>query len=76
MNTWPLLNSLGVVGLWSLLGFLVLTRKLVWHTDLQKVEKERDEWRELALRGLGVAEQTTFHAETLVRHIAQEPPPP
>lgn len=61
------LSNLGVVGLWSVLGVLVLTRRLVWHTDLRKMEAERDEWRHIALRGLGLAEQTTAHAEILAR---------
>lgn len=72
MNTWPLLNSLGVVGLWSLFGFLVLTRKLTWHTDLEAMREERDHWRDIALRGLGVAEKSTTHAETLVQQVTPE----
>lgn len=62
-----ILSNLGVVGLWSLIGFLVLTRRLVWHTDLDKMEAERNEWRDMALRGIGLAEKTTTHAEILAR---------
>jgi hypothetical protein len=70
-----LLNGLGVVGLWSVIGALVLTRKLVWHTDLEAVERREKEWRDMALRGLGVAEQATVHAETLVKKTAPETTP-
>lgn len=75
MTAWPLLNSIGVVGLWSILGFLVLTRRLVWHTDLDKIERERDHWRDIALRGLGVAALTTTHAEKLVQRTTEDAPP-
>lgn len=62
----PVLNGIGVVTLWSVIGVLVLTRKLVWHTDLKECKAEAREWKELALRGLVVAETATVHSEVLI----------
>jgi hypothetical protein len=66
------ITSLGVVGLWSFIGLLILTDKLVWHARLTACKKESDQWRDIALRGLGVAEKATVHSELLVRQSQAE----
>lgn len=65
------LNGLGVVGLWSMFGYLILTDKLVHHSRLTEAKKERDHWRDMALRGLGVAEKTTAYAEVATELIVR-----
>ena len=44
---------------------LVLTDRLVWHKRLDKAEIERNYWRDIALKALGVAEGVTTAAEVL-----------
>lgn len=62
-------------GILALVAMLVLTRRLVWHTDLQKVEKDRDEWKDMALRSVGVAERTTISAEVTAQALSSLPDP-
>lgn len=64
LDTFPpeLLNLTGPAAL-SLIAVLVITRRLVWHTDLREVKTDRDYWKGIALRALGVAEKMTIHAE-------------
>lgn len=56
----------------ALVVIMVLTGRLVPRRTLEAVEADRDHWREIALRGLGVAEQSTAHAEALVLTTASE----
>lgn len=45
------------------LAMLVLTRRLIWHTDVRKIEDDRDYWRGMALDLLGVTEKLTVQGE-------------
>lgn len=47
----------------SLIAVLVITRRLVWHSDLTRERERGDRWESTALRALGVAEKMTVHAE-------------
>ena len=58
-----------------LIALLVITDKLVWHTRLDKAEKRAERWESIALRGLGVAEQLTVHAEVTNEVLANLPDP-
>lgn len=82
-----LLNGLGVVGLWSAIGYLMLTDRLVWHTRLRREHEEwqgrlsreqvdRERWEGIALRALGVAEKMTVHAEVANEVLTAIPTPP
>jgi hypothetical protein len=57
------LGQLTGIGVLTIIGWLVITRKLVWHDDLAEVKRERDEWKKLALSMLGVTEKLTVQAE-------------
>lgn len=46
-----------------LAAMLVLTRRLIWHTDVRKIEDDRDYWRGMALDLLGVTEKLTVQGE-------------
>lgn len=56
---------LGITGpsLIVLAAMLVLTRRLIWHTDVRKIEDDRDYWRGMALDLLGVTEKLTVQGE-------------
>lgn len=59
----------------SLVAVLVITRRLVWHTDLKKEVARGDKWEGIALRALGVAEKMTVHAEVTNEVLAAIPVP-
>lgn len=50
---------------------LILTDKLVIGARLRKVEGERDWWRDIALRAIGVAEKVV-HDETTVSAVLKK----
>lgn len=70
----PLLDFTGPAVL-VFVALLVITDKLVWHRRLEKVEKERDEWKDAALRALGVADKMTVAGEITTQVMAQLPDP-
>lgn len=54
----------------------VITRRLVWHTDLKKVEKERDRWQQIAIDALmGPAQAGVKAAEIAVDVVSALPDP-
>lgn len=57
----------------SLVAVLVITRRLVWHTDLAKVEAQRDRWEAIALTALTAAERLTVHAEVTEKVLTNLP---
>ena len=64
-----LLNLTGPAAL-SLVAVLVITRRLVWHSDLTRERQRGDKWEGIALRALGVAEKMTVHAEVTSEVLA------
>jgi len=68
-------QDLGATSLLALAFLLVLTDRLVWHTRLNKAEKERDEWKNLALKALGVADKLTVQGEVTTALVASLPDP-
>jgi hypothetical protein len=70
-----LLNGLGGMALWTLIGYLMLTDRLVWHTRLNKEIARGDKWEGIALRALGVAEKMTVHAEVANEVLTAIPVP-
>jgi hypothetical protein len=64
-----LLNLTGPAAL-SLIAVLVITRRLVWHSDLTREQERGDRWEATALRALGVAEKMTVHAEVASEVLA------
>jgi hypothetical protein len=70
------LSGGGVVALWSMIGYLMLTDRLVWHTRLKAERTDRERWEGIALRALGVAEKMTVHAEVANEVITAIPIPP
>jgi hypothetical protein len=75
------------VGTLVIVAWLVITRKLVWHTDLseekteaanvlQGVKEERDEWKHITLQLLGVTEKLTVQAEVTNEVISRLPSQP
>jgi hypothetical protein len=74
-------------GLFLAVAWMVITRRLVWHTDLQEEKadaekllasavKERDEWKGIALSLLGVTEKLTIQAEVTNEVMSRLPQPP
>lgn len=66
-------TAFGIIVLW-VCAWLVITRRLVWHTDLAKAEAQfardlaaantrADRWEGIALTALSAAERLTVHAE-------------
>lgn len=81
-----LLNGLGGMALWTIIGYLMLTDRLVWHTRLRRERAEwearlireqadRERWEGIALRALGVAEKMTVHAEVASEVLSAIPVP-
>lgn len=48
-------------------GFLVFTRKIIWHTDYERLLKENDELKALVFRLLGVSEKLTSQQEVVTK---------
>lgn len=69
------LQNIGAGGLVTLIVLLMLTDRLIWHTRLAKVEQERDEWKNHALRALGVADKLTVQGEVTTALVASLPDP-
>lgn len=59
----------------AVIAVLVITRKLVWHKDLQKVEERAEKWEGIALTALGVADKLTVHAEVATEVLTRLPDP-
>lgn len=75
-----MLDGLPIVGITgpsalTLIAFLVITRRLRWYKEvdreLDKTEKERDEWKQIALSVLGLTEKLTVQAEVTNAVIAK-----
>ena len=47
----------------SVIAILAITDKIVWHTRLRRIEKERDHWRDMAVGLLQTASSLTVTAE-------------
>lgn len=71
-----LLNDLTGPAALVLVAMLVITRRLVWHTDLTKAEKRADRWEGIALDALSAAEKLTVHAEVTNEVLTKIPTPP
>lgn len=69
------LGNLPAAGVVIVMGLLVITDKLVWHTRLRRVEAERDRWQGVALKALGIADQLTVHAEVASEVLTRLPDP-
>lgn len=61
----PLGDYSGTVGL-TLIALMVISRRLVWYTDLRRAEARADHWQEVALKALGVSEKVVTTAEQAV----------
>jgi hypothetical protein len=59
----------------SALALLAITDKIVWHTRLRRIEAERDHWRDMALRLLGVSETLTVQGEVTNDLLTKLPDP-
>lgn len=70
----PVLD-IGAGGLVALVVLAVLTDRLVWHTRLKKVEEELDQWRNMALRSLGVTERLAQSTEVTADVLTKLPDP-
>lgn len=69
------ITEVGATSLMVLTVLLVLTDKLVWHTRLRHLEKDRDRWQGIALQLLGVTEKLTVQAE-VTNAVMQRLPDP
>jgi len=69
------LTDLGSTTLLAVVFLAVLTDKLVWHTRLAKLEKDRDRWQQVALNALGVADKLTVTGEVTSALVAALPDP-
>lgn len=69
------LVPIGQIGLLSVTILLVLTDKLIWHKRLDKAEKDRDRWQQVALEALGVANVLTVQGEVTTAIVANLPDP-
>jgi hypothetical protein len=69
------LNDWGPKTFVALIILMILTDQLVLKTRLKKVEKERDEWKNIALGLLGVANRAVVANETAVKTIDARLPP-
>lgn len=70
----PVMEVTGPAAL-VVVALMVITDKLIWHTRLAKVEKQRDDWQAMALRALGVADKMTVHAEVANEIVSKLPDP-
>jgi hypothetical protein len=76
VNALPTLDRIGTVGTFVFVAILVITRRLVWHTDLKEVKDDRDRWQQLALDALtGPAQAGVRAAEVAVGVVSSLPDP-
>lgn len=71
----PSLEQFTGYGCIIIVALLVITRKLVWHKDLEKAEKRADKWENVALTSLGVADKMTVQAELTNTFLSKIPDP-
>ena len=71
----PSLTDLSAGTFVALIVVLLLSDRLVWHTRLKKIEKERDRWEGIALTALGVADKLTVQAEVTNEVLTRLPDP-
>lgn len=78
--------DIGAGGLLTLVVLLVLTDRLIrrgrltelqadYEQRLEKVEKDRDEWKDMALRSLGITERMTRPVEVVADVMTRLPDP-
>lgn len=53
-------------------GYLVFTRKVIWHKDYDVVVKEKNEWKSLALRLLESGEKLASQNEIIAKQVGSE----
>lgn len=70
---WDAINGVGVVGMCVLIVVAYTRRWVVPGGELQDARKERDEWRDIALRSLSVTERTTDATEVTAHALAALP---
>lgn len=58
-----------------MIALMVITDKLIWHTRLEKCERDRQRWEDMALGMLGVAEKLTVQAEVTNEVLSVIPVP-
>lgn len=73
-------GQVGVTGLpWLIVGWLVrrlFTGEVVTSRELERVERQRSEWREIALSAMGHTDSLVEVAETTKAALEALPPPP
>lgn len=56
----------------AIIALLVISRKLIWYKDQDKVIAEKDEWKTLALRLLTSTEKTASQMEALSTIVKED----
>lgn len=72
----PVLDKLGAAGIIMLVAFLVITRKLVWHTDLKKSDARADFWEAKAWEAIGVGAAAGVRAAEVTAKVVSSLPDP
>ena len=72
----PTLDRIGAVGTLALIALLVITDKLVWHTRLRKVERDRDKWQQIAIDALTTGAQAGVRAAEVAVGVVSSLPDP
>lgn len=84
--TLGIVQQWGAAGVCVAVAILVITDKLIWHKRLTEAkvewsqrlsttEVERDHWRDVALRSLGVSEKMTVQGEVTAEVLTRLPDP-
>lgn len=68
------LDRIGAVTTVLTIAFLVITRRLVWHTDLKKAEKRADFWEDKAWEAIGVGAAAGVRAAEVTAKVVSSLP--
>ena len=74
LGTLPSFDRIGTVGVLIIIAIAVITDKLVWHTRLTKMERDRDRWQRIAIDALTGPAQAGVRAAEVAVGVVQSLP--
>lgn len=72
----PVLDKVGAATVIIFVALLVITRKLVWHTDLKKAEARADFWENRAWEAIGLGAAAGVRAAEVTAKVVSSLPDP
>lgn len=70
------LDRITAFGVLAAVAIAVITRRLVWHTDLKKMEASRDRWQQIAIDSLTLGAHAGVRAAEVAVGVVSAIPDP